>query len=175
VYRRPDLVTGPRAAALVLLSSAALAGCGGGSDHRAGAASSSSAADAPAATSAKPEVTTTVPTGSVPTGGGAPTTSTPTEAGGGDEEGVRVPAAFRLRDGRLTPATVAVPAFLRIELVIANRDAASHRVAFHGTSLTVAGGHTRSVLVGGLKKGRFPVTVAGGGRAAIVTGAEGGP
>ena len=172
-----------RRAARVALLAVLLAGCGGDREPRATppsdtgtATSAPSAPSAPATdTSTEPEITTTVPTGSVPGPPGAPTTKKPSEPDAGDEEAIRVPASFRIRRGRITPPRVAVPAFLSIELVIANGDSASHRVSFRGRTLTVAGGDTRSTVFEGLRKGTYPVVVAGGGRAAVVTGAEGGP
>jgi hypothetical protein len=87
-----------------------------------------------------------------------------------------VPATFRLKGGRLRPRTVSVPAFLRIELVVANQDTGRHAVTFRGKTLAVPGGDTKSTVIEeGLKKGRFPVMVDGRRAGAIVSGAQGGP
>jgi hypothetical protein len=174
-------------APLALLATIVLAGCGGGDDSGSEASSSPPTPAPPAATTGTatsrtgstrtaPEITTTAPTGAVPTTAGTPTSVKPDEPDAGDEEGIRVPASFTLRAGKLSPSTVAVPAFLRIELVVANKDTGGHTVRVQDTRLRVPGGDTASAVIEeGLRKGRFPVTVDGRRAGAIRSGAEGGP
>lgn len=97
--------------------------------------------------------------------------------GPGDEEGIRVPATFRLAGARVTPASVAVPSFLRVEVALTATDGAAHRLRVDGRTLRLAAGARRAtLLLDGLKPGRYPVTVDGRpGAAAIVSGAEPGP
>ena len=165
-----------RNALLVLISTIVLAGCGGGDDG--GALSSSSSSSASTSTPAATETTTKAPMGTLPTTPTAPTTEDEQqkEPDAGDEEGIRVPAGFTVKGGKLSPPTVAVPAFLRIELTVANQDTGSHTVRFRDKTLSVPGGDTKSVVIeGGLRKGRFPAELEGGTGAAILSGAEGGP
>ena len=98
-----------------------------------------------------------------------------TEPNAGDEEGIRVPAEFVLAGGTLGPASVSVPAYLRIELIVHNRDAGLRAVSFRGTTLKVPSGATKSAFVDGLRPGRYPVTGPGGAKATVISGANGGP
>jgi hypothetical protein len=121
------------------------------------------------ATSTTPKTVTTIEPATTTTAKGE------TEPNAGDEEGIRVPAEFVLAGGQLGPVTVAVPAYLRIELIVHNRDAATRSVSFHGKTLTVPSGATKSTFVAGLRPGRYPVTGPGGAKATVVSGANGGP
>jgi hypothetical protein len=168
------------AALLALFSTIVVAGCGGGDDGARDAFSPTPATSSSASSSTPPaptETTTSAPTGTLPTTPRASTTEHGArESDTGDEEGIRVPATFRLKGGRLRPPTVSVPAFLRIELVIANQDTGRHTVTFRDKTLAVPGGDTKSTVIEeGLKKGRFPVAVDGRSAGAIVSGAGGGP
>lgn len=172
---------------LALGAGLGLAGCGGGSDSP----SAPSTRTLPARLPQTVE-TTTVPPASTP-GATASTpapsatsatrpprtgTTTPPESvpgGAGDEGGIRVPVAFVLTGGRLQPPSVAVPAFLRLELAVRNRDRRPHVIRFAGHRLSVGAGATAGTIVRGLRKGIYPVLVDGRPAGRVVTGAQPGP
>src|SRR4051794_38070720 len=148
-------------ALLVLSSSIALTACGSGGK---GAASTAGSSSASTSSTAPPPPSAPPP---------PPTASTVTAPPGGETQ--RVPASFRLIRGRLAPMTIGVPAGLRIQLTVRNVDPAPHRVTFRGRTVALPPQGERSLLLGGLRKGRYPVRVAGGGEAVIITGVEPGP
>jgi hypothetical protein len=78
-------------------------------------------------------------------------------------------------DGRVSPATVSVPAFLALELIVHNRTGAPLAVRFHGVRLDAGSGATVHRRLEGLRKGRYPVRVPGAGTATVVVGVEPGP
>ncbi len=169
---------------LALALGAGLAGCGGGS----GSASAPPTRTLPAQMPQTVE-TTTVPPASTPgatastpattatrpprTGRTAPPESVP--GGAGDEGGIRVPVAFVLTGGRLQPPSVAVPAFLRLELGVRNGDRRPHVIRFAGHRLSVGAGAAAGTIVRGLRKGTYPVLVDGRPAGRVVTGAQPGP
>lgn len=177
----------------VALGVAALAVAGCGDDGATVAQESTSAV--PAATAPADVPTTTTPPAAEPapstaeSGTGTETVPTATtgaptgesgEGGAGDEEAIRVPAAFRVAaDGTVTPRTITVPAFLPVELSI-TAVGEDRRVTIDapgaGTFAVAAGGTARK-RVAGLKAGEYDVTVAGGGRATlrVTPGGDAGP
>jgi hypothetical protein len=89
---------------------------------------------------------------------------------------MRVPAAFTLGAGGVTPPEVEVPAFFSIELVGISRDGHPHILGFRGVEVRVPAGGRGSATFEGLRSGRYPVTVDGrAGAATIVSGAQAGP
>jgi hypothetical protein len=135
----------------VVASTCALAGCGAGGE--------------PAAT-ATPSATPT-----------RTATSPESEPGGaGDERIARVPVELTLHPGgQLRPATVSVPAFLTLELIVHNESGASIAVRFRGERLDVGSGATARRRFEGLRKGRYAVRAAGAGGATVIVGIEPGP
>src|SRR3954447_7542258 len=129
-------------------------------------------ASAPSAPSPPPDAPTPTPT---PTG-----TGEDQPGGGGDEAEARVPVAVTVgSDGTLSPASVAVPAFLALELRVRNRTAGLITVSWTASepsgTFEVGAGKVGSRRVAGLKKGRYPLTVSGAGTATVVSGAQPGP
>jgi len=131
---------------------------------------------APATTTTATTTTTTQATTAAKPHTSTTSTSPESQPGGaGDETGIRVPATFTIRNGRLSPPSIGLPAFLRISFGVRNLDANAHRVVFRGHTLAVPAHGSASVLVTGLKKGSYPVTLDGRRRALIVTGVQAGP
>ena len=134
-------------------------------------AGTGSAASAPATASTGASTAAPAAPGSTTTGESQP-------GGGGDEQGTRVPAAFRLHGGKLQPNRVSVPAFLAAEVTVASRDARPHAVRVQvgkGYSLQVPPHGTASARVPGQKAGRFAVLVDGRAAGFLVWGGEPGP
>lgn len=149
-------------AAVLAIGAAVLAGCGDDG--------SSSTGTGPAATA----TATSTPTATAPAGGSA--SGEIQQGGGGDEQPIVVPARFTFSDAGLSPAEVAVPAFLNIRLTGVSKDGKAHTILFEGTTVQIPAGERASARIGGLKKGRYGVTIDGQENAAtIVSGAEPGP
>jgi hypothetical protein len=101
-----------------------------------------------------------------------------TGPGAGDEEPIRVPARFEVRGGRLSPAEIKVPAFLRVELAVRSRDNRPHTVLLAAPRtevLAVPPGGRASLVMPGLPKGRWELSVDGHPAGAIVAGSQPGP
>ncbi len=110
--------------------------------------------------------------------GGTGGTPAPEEqpGGAGDEEAVRVPAEFTVGADGVSPATVSVPAFLTVELVVRSTDGRAHAVTVAGTTVQVPAGGSAARRLEGLKAGRYPIGVDGAASSsALVAGAEPGP
>jgi Cupredoxin-like domain len=113
-------------------------------------------------------------------GGGTSATAPKSSASGGDEEPIRVPATFTLRDGRLSPATISVPAFLTVRLAVVGHDERSHEVVAqtdHGPrTLRVPPGASGAITIPGMRRGTYRVSVDGGREVGkLVVGANAGP
>jgi hypothetical protein len=155
---------------------AALAGCGGDDD-------SQTSATPPPPPSAATETATATPTATAtstpsPTATEAPTPENPEDqpGGAGDEEPVRVPVEFIVRDRGISPPQVAVPAFLGIELIVHNETGARLVVRLEGAEpLTVGPGETGRSRLEGRKKGQYVVDFGDAGQALLITGAKPGP
>jgi len=160
-------------AAVLAIGAAAAAGCGGDDGSpQTGTAPPAPTATAPASTGAA--TTPAPPTGTVPAAGATSPEDQP--GGAGDEQPIRVPARFAFSDSGLSPAEVAVPAFLNIRLTGVSKDGRAHTIVFQGTRIEVPADGRASATIGGLKKGRYGVTIDGRENAAtIVSGAEPGP
>ncbi|MDX6699364.1 MAG: hypothetical protein QOE65_2761 [Solirubrobacteraceae bacterium] len=127
--------------------------------------------------------TVTTPSATTPSVPTAPPTAPPTTAprsggGGGDEEPIRIPAQFTLRGGKLRPQSVSVPAFLAIDFSVRNLDAIPRLVTLRADRtyrLRISARGRAARLVPGQRAGTYPVVVAGGGLAVLVSGGEPGP
>ena len=163
----------------------ALTGCG--SDSEPASTGTTSAAtpsvdSTTTATATVPQTTTTNTTpSSTPSSGTTDTAprsnSTGGEAaqgGGGDEQGIRVPATFVLRHGKLSPKTITVPAFLAVQLTIRTTGGARTIKLATPTSrrLRVPAHGRVSVRLAGLKPGTYKLSPGGG---KLVVGGEPGP
>jgi hypothetical protein len=164
-----------RAAFSVVLVVAVLAGCGGDDSEETAAPTATPTptitemeSATPTATATPTETATATPT---------PTTNPEDQPGGaGDEEPVRVPVEFTVRDRGITPPQVAVPAFLGLELVINNELADPITVTLEGAEpFEVGPGETGRKRLPGRRKGQYVVDFGAPGQALLVTGAEPGP
>lgn len=92
---------------------------------------------------------------------------------------VRLPAAFVIRPGgRLDPPSVTSPALLTVDLTVASGDRGSHRVVLRTPAihtLVVPARGRASVLLAGLRSGRYELKVDGVVRGALVIGGQPGP
>jgi hypothetical protein len=92
---------------------------------------------------------------------------------------VRLPATFEIGSGgSLSPTSVSSPAFLAIQLTLISADRRQHRAVLETTvahSLTVPPGGRASLLIAGLKAGRYVIQVDGAARGALLIGGEPGP
>jgi hypothetical protein len=123
-----------------------------------------------------PPTVTDIPTSTVP----PPAATTPTpeeEQGGGGEESIRVPAAFAIRGGALTPPQVTVPPRLAVELSVSS-DEQPHTVVLRTPdprTLEVEAGGRASVRMPGLRAGSYTIAIDGRAAGELVVGGEVGP
>jgi hypothetical protein len=162
-----------RLSLLLLIVAAAVGGCGGDDSEQTAAPT---ATPPPVAT----ETATATPT-STPTETATPT-ATPTPAGedqpggAGDEEAARVPLEFTLSGDGLSPATISVPAFLGLELIVHNRTSQAQHVELEGSgALDVPADDTARARFEGRKKGTYRVDAGAAGHAEVIVGVEPGP
>ncbi len=86
-----------------------------------------------------------------------------------------MPLEFTLGDGGLKPATISVPAFLGLELIVHNRTSQPQHVTLEGSgSLDVPAGDTARARFEGRRKGTYRVD-AGSAHAKVIVGVEPGP
>lgn len=156
-----------------------LAGCGGGSDDdSSGDGTGPDRPDTATATApvGPPEEIVTVPETEPPATvtAPAPAPTSPEEApgGAGDEEGIQVPARFVLQGGKLTPASVQVPAFLGIAVTVDNRDGAAHNLEVGDRGAQLPAGRTTSLSVPGRAATELPVLIDGNQAAVLRITAE---
>jgi hypothetical protein len=158
----------------MVVVAAAVAGCGGDDSEQTAA---------PTATPPPPAATETATATATPAETATPTaTPTPTPAGedqpggAGDEEPIRVPVEFTVRDRGITPPQVAVPAFLGIELIVNNQLSDPIEVRLEGAEpMTVGAGQTGRARLAGRRKGQYVVDFGQAGQALLITGAKPGP
>ena len=183
-------------AALAATAAGAAAGCGAmrtSSEPPGSPQPVPTASETPvAATSATTTATATAPIARAKDAPSPPpdvptTTSAPTPAGGesgpggaGDEQAARVPVELTVKaDGTVTPATVSVPAWLALELVVHNGTAGAISATMEGADppgpLRVASGATGRRQLSGVRAGRYRVSVQGAGGATVIAGVEPGP
>jgi hypothetical protein len=141
-----------------------LAGCGP-ADEPAATATAPPSPPATATASAAPAATTT------------PTPSPEEQEGGaGDEQPARVPLEFTLTDGGLRPATISVPAFLGLELIVHNQTGRPQRVTLEGSGeLDVPADDTARIRFEGRRAGTYRVDAGDAGHARLVVGVQPGP
>jgi hypothetical protein len=153
---------------LILAVCSVVAGCGG--DNPTVAPPETATATQTATATATATVTATA------TATASPSPSPEDQQGGaGDEEPARVPLEFTLSDSGLKPATISVPAFLGLELIVHNRTSSPAHVELEGSgSLDVPAGDTARARFEGRKKGTYRVS-AGSAEAQVIVGVEPGP
>jgi hypothetical protein len=90
-----------------------------------------------------------------------------------------VPAIFTvISSGSLRPATVSVPRSVPIDLTVVSRDGRSHTAVLRSPSprsLKIGAGGRVSVLISGLRPGRYPLELDGNYRGTLVVGVAPGP
>ncbi len=118
------------------------------------------------------------PSARVPAGAGTTTAAT-TRGSPTAGAHVRLPATFTIGAGAsLRPASISSPADLAVELTLVCTDSVSHRVVLRTPTvhaLTVPARGRSSVLIGGLRSGRYELLVDGARRGALLVGGEPGP
>ena len=160
--------------AAVLLAAALLGGCGGEEEEPAPAATPTAEATPTATPTPTPEPTATPS----PTAEATPAPESPEDqpGGAGDEEAVRVPVRFTVDGEGITPPQVSVPAFLALELIVANDLPEPVTVRLDGAEpLTVGPGETGRARLEGRRPGSYEVDAGPAGTALLVTGVEPGP
>jgi hypothetical protein len=148
-----------------------IGGCGGSSHSSSSTApSTSTSASSTAAVSSSASSTTASATST--------TAHKPKHFATGSSN-VRVPATFTVRSGgKLSPPQISLPAHLAVQVTVISGDGHPHRVVVMTPSprtLSVPAGGRASVLVGGLKVGRYPIELDGTAAGLLVTGAQPGP
>jgi hypothetical protein len=151
---------------LILAVCSVVAGCGG--DNRTVAPPETATATETATPAATATATATATASASPS-------PEDQEGGAGDEEPARVPLEFTLSDSGLKPATISVPAFLGLELIVHNRTSSPAHVELEGSgSLDVPANDTARARFEGRKKGTYRVN-AGSAEAQVIVGVEPGP
>jgi len=157
----------------------ALAGCGGG-----GSGGGATTASSPAPSSSQPsgEFTPGTATISIPITNTVPAgTSTSPEqqpGGAGDETPISTQVLFTGEGGDITPATVHVPPFIAINVILHSKDGGTYGIEVDHHALNVDGTkRTASVQLEGLRRGhRYQVQVTGAPETlAIAANAQPGP
>jgi hypothetical protein len=101
------------------------------------------------------------------------TAATKTATGSSD---VRVPATFVIKPGgRLAPAQITVPTHFSVQLTVVSGDGRSHRAVLQSHALTVPARGRASVLIGGLRQGRYPLMLDGSAAGLLLIGGQPGP
>lgn len=167
-------------AALVAAGLIALPGCGGDNEKK--------AASTPSRTATTEQRTAATETATAPrTVEKTDATPPPTDTGGGGTGGTRSPedkpggagdelpnstqAQLSGRNGKIFPATVSVPPFIAITVVLTGVDGKPYEL--HGAGKTVKSG--QSVSFDGLRSGKRLVLTGPQGRVVISANAEPGP
>jgi cytoskeletal protein RodZ len=131
-----------------------------------------------ATTGTTPETTPTA-TGAPPTGTQTTTNPAAPASGGAPPSDVRLPATFTiLPGGSLSPATITAPAHVPVALTVISGDGRPHRVLLRTPTrytLTVPAHGRGSILLTGLKAGRYPLDVDGTASGTLVIGGAPGP
>jgi len=130
----------------------------------------------PTATTPIETATTPATTQPAPT----PTSTSPEDqpGGAGDETPIATQALFTGKGGDITPATIRVPPFISVKVVLHSADGAGYAIEVAHHELKVDSGHpTAGVRLSGLRAGkRYTVDVSGAPETlAIVANAEPGP
>jgi hypothetical protein len=155
---------------LALLVVAVLAGCG---DDE--VTTSSPTPEATAVVTEEPTPSPTATDTPAPTATEQPAPEEQ-EGGAGDEEAARVPARFIVGPDGVKPPQVSVPAFLAIELIVANDLDTAVTARLEGAGpLAVDPGSSARVRLEGRRPGRYVIDFGDGRQALLVTGAEPGP
>jgi hypothetical protein len=151
----------------------ALVGCGGDDQEQTAAPTATPPPAATETATATPTATATATATATPTA-----TANPEDqpGGAGDEEPIRVPVEFTVRDRGITPPQVAVPAFFGLELVVNNELSDPIEVTLEGAEpLSVGPGETGRKQLPGRRKGQYVVDFGAAGQALLITGAKPGP
>jgi hypothetical protein len=168
-------------AALALLL--ALAGCGGDDDET---AATTEARPAPTTTAPEPAETETETEAEEteteaerePTEAEPPTSPEDQPGGAGDEEPARSLALFTGENGRITPRTIRVPAYISIRVELRAEDGEEYGLRFEDATIRVSGGLSSvSTTIDGLRPGEAVVgtPTGAGNRVRIEATAEPGP
>ncbi|MGH2741570.1 MAG: hypothetical protein ACRDLY_18325 [Thermoleophilaceae bacterium] len=174
--------------ALAVLAGAltlALAGCGGDDEEP----TATTEAQPPPTAESAPETTeeTEAETGETaaepepepePEESEPPVSPEDQQGGAGDEEPARSLALFTGEDGRITPRTIRVPAFISIRVELRSADEREYGLRFDGRRMRVSGGLSSvSTTIDGLRPGEVVVAtpIGAANRVRIEATAEPGP
>jgi len=154
----------------------ALAGCGGGGSSQTTAAGTSTPVPQDTGEFSTGTTEVTIPVQTAP----APTSTSPEDkpGGAGDEVPISTQALFTGKGGDITPATVRVPPFIAVKVILHSADGGSYAITVKGHELKADSAHpTASVTLSGLRAGkRYTADVSGAPETlAIVANAEPGP
>jgi hypothetical protein len=154
-------------------------GCGGDDEEQAGTTETGPPPTAEPAPTATEETETEVDQEPEPTETSESPASPEDQPGGaGDEEPARSLALFSGENGRITPRTIRVPAFISIRVELSSEDGQEYGLTFEGETIRVSGGLASvSTTIDGLRPGESVVgTPTGpGNRVRIEATAEPGP
>jgi hypothetical protein len=143
-----------------------LTGCGGGNEPAA----------APTATATPTATVTATPSATASATPTATASPEDQQGGAGDEQPARVPLEFTLTDGGLSPATISVPGFLGLELIVHNHTGQPQRVTLEGSGeVDVPANDTARAHFEGRRPGTYRVDAGAAGHAQVVVGVEPGP
>jgi hypothetical protein len=122
----------------------------------------------------------TTPTRTTPSTTPSSTSTSPEDqpGGAGDETPISTQALFTGKGGEITPATVRVPPFIAVNVVLHSADGAEYEIEVARHQLKVDGSNpTAQVKLSGMRAGkRYKVEVSGAPETlAIVANAEPGP
>jgi hypothetical protein len=138
------------------------------------AASSSTTSSATQPSATQPSTT---PTGASNGSGGAGVNTSSNPNGGSTN--ARVPATFIVNaSGRLVPPVISAPAFLAVQASFISHDGTALTVLIKAPkprTLKVPAGGKASVLIPGLRAGRYPILLDGKRAGALSIGGEPGP
>jgi hypothetical protein len=153
-----------RFAALALFPVFLVIGGCGGSSH-----ASSSSTDRASSTSTSAQSTSTT-TGT--------TAKKPKHFATGSAN-VRIPATLVVRPGgKLSPPQISIPARIAVQVTVISKDGRAHRVLVMTPTrepLSVPANGRASVLIPGLRTGRYPIELDGTTAGLLVTGVQPGP
>ena len=174
-----------RSALVALALLVAVTGCGGDDEEEASTTEATPAPTAEQAPTATEETETEVETEAAETSPepepdepDSPASPEDQPGGAGDEEPARSLALFSGDNGRITPRTIRVPAFISIRVELSSEDGEEYGLTFEGETIRVSGGLASvSTTIDGLRPGEAVVgTPTGpGNRVRIEATAEPGP
>ncbi len=171
---------------MCVLPLATAVGCGTSRSATRSTTKQTGTARPPATQSAQPPATSPTTQTTAPTATGTPPTAPETTTnpgapatGGTPPEDARIPATYTIMSGgTLNPPTITAPAHIPVQVTVVSGDGRSHEVVLRTEpprALAVpAHGHA-TVLIAGLRVGRYTLDVDGKPRGGLAIGGAPGP